>query len=280
MASLLRKVSTLQQKRMEAARLRRKGEREFEKAQSLTKRSVSGLATIKRKIELSKEDLEDVSGVLTQKLARQESIQRLIAAAEENLRREKEAKEQTEQEIEFAESDEVKHQTMARLRIISERINELIAEIKQRGNASKKIIDDIEDYKKSRVKISTTIQKQTKSKPVLQKLLKTSKKATQRLAKQVASKTKQEELAKQNLTIISKKLSELASKRRKKALRRSSKKKKSILKSKIKKGKSKTKNKKSKSKTKRKSTKKTKAKKNKIKRKSKIKRKPKSKRRK
>ncbi len=275
MASLLKKVSMLQQKRMEAARLRRKGEREIQKAQYLTKRSVSGLATIKRKIESSKEELEDVSGVLTQKLARQESIQRLIAAAEENLRREKEAKDQTEQEIEFAESDEVKHQAMARLRIISERINELVDEIKQRGGALKKIIDDIEDYKQSRVKISTKIQKQTKSKPVLQNLLKTSKKTTQRLAKQVASKAKQEELAKRNLTIISKKLSELASKRRKKTLRKSSKKKKSKLKSKFSKGKSK-----SKIKIKRKFVKKTKAKMKKTKRQVKIKRKSKLKRRK
>jgi len=280
MASLLKKVSMLQQKRMEAARLRRKGEREIQKAQHLTKRSVSGLATIKRKIESSKEELEDVSGVLTQKLARQESIQRLIAAAEENLKRENEAKAQTEQDVEFAESDEAKQQATARLSIISERVNDLVDEIKQRGNALKKIIDDIEDYKQSRVKISSKIQKQTKSKPVLQNLLQTSKKTTQRLAKQVANKAKQEELAKRNLTIISKKLSELAAKRRKAALRKSSKKKKRKLKSKISKGKLKIKKKKLKIKTKRKFAKKTKAKIKKIKRRVKIKRKSKSKRRK
>jgi len=259
MASLLKKASMLQQKRMEAARLRRKGEREIQKAQYLTKRSVLGLATIQRKIESSKEELEDVSGVLTQKLARQESIQRLITAAEENLRREKEAKQQTEQEMEFAESDEVKNQAMTRISIISDRINELLDEIKQRGNALKKIVDNIEDYKKSQAKISTKIHKQTKTKPVLQNLLKTSKKETQRLAKQVASKTKQEESAKQNLTLISKKLSELASKRRKKALRRSLKKKTRKLKSKL--SKRKLKKKKLKIKTRSKFTKKTKVKK-------------------
>jgi len=273
MASLLKKVSMLQQKRMEAARLRRKGEREIQKAQYLTKRSVSGLATIQRKIESSKEALEDVSGVLTQKLARQESIQRLIAAAEENLRRENDAKAQTEQEVEFASSDEAKQQATTRLSIISERINDLVDEIKQRGSALKKIIDDIEDYKQSRVKISSKIQKQAKSKPVLQNLLKTSKKTTQRLSKQVASKAKQEELAKRNLTIISKKLSELASKRRKAALRKSSKKKKRKLKTKLRKGKSKIK-------AKRKFAKKTKAKMKKTKRQGKIKRKTKPKRRK
>jgi chromosome segregation ATPase len=277
MPSLLSKVSILQQKKMEAARLRRKGEREIQKAQYLTKRSASGLATIQRKIEASKEELEDVSGVLTQKLARQESIQRLLNAAEENLRREKETKEQTEQEIEFSESDEIKLQAMARLRIISDRINEIVDEIKQRNNTLKKIVDDIEDYKRSRVKISTKIQKQAKSKPELQNLLKTSKQKTQSLAKQVASKTKQEELAKRNLILISKKLSELASRRRKRAI---SKKKKSKLKSKLRKVKSKIKKKKLKIKLKRRIIKKAKAKLKKTKRKIRIHRKLKSKRRK
>ncbi|MGI0064581.1 MAG: hypothetical protein ACREAL_06890 [Nitrosopumilaceae archaeon] len=249
MLSLIRKAIQLQDKKREAAKLRRKGELEFKKAKSLTNRSISGLVSLQRKIDSSKEELEDVSGVLTQRLAQQESIQRLVAAAEEHLRREKEAKDQTEQELEFAESKEEKSQANARLQIISDRINELIEEINQRSKTFKKISPSIEDYKKSSSKLSGKIQKQTHSKPTLQNLIKTSKNATVRIAKQVSSQTKQEESAKQNLSKISKKLSELAAKRRKITAQ----KKKSKRKSKVSKRKSKTTKPKSKSKIKRKS---------------------------
>jgi chromosome segregation ATPase len=274
-ASLIQKAVQLQEKKREAAKLRRIGELEFKKAKSLANRSVSGLVTLQRKIESSKEALEDVSGVLTQRLAQQESIQRLVAAAEEHLKREKEAKEQTEQELEFAESEEEKSQAKARLQIISERIDELIEEIKQRSNTFKKITKSIEDYKKSTSQLTGKIQKQTHSKPTLKNLIKTSKKATVRIAKQVSRQAKQEELAKQTLEKINKKLSELAAKRQKIAAKK--KKSKIKRKSKVRKGRSKTKKTKGKSKIKRKSkvrkgrskTKKTKGK-SKIKRKSKV----------
>ncbi len=266
MASLIQKAVQLQEKKREAAKLRRMGELEFKKAKSLANRSVSGLVTLQRKIESSKEALEDVSGILTQRLAQQESIQRLVASAEEHLKREKEAKEQTEQELEFAESEEEKTQAMARLQIISERINELIEEIKQRNNTFKKITKSIEDYKKSSSHLAGKIQKQTHSKPTLQNLIKTSKKATVRIAKQVSRQAKQEESAKQTLSKISKKLSELAAKRRKSAAKKK--------KSKVSKRKSKTKKSKSKSKIKRKSrVRKARSKTKKSKSKSKIKRK-------
>ena len=264
MASLIRKATQLQEKKREAAKLRRKGELEFKKAKSLTNRSISGLVSLQRKIEFSKEELEDVSGVLTPRLAQQESIQRLVVAAEEHLRREKEAKVQTEQELEFAESEEEKSQAKARLQIISDRINEFIEEINQRNKTFKKISQSIEDYKKSSSKLSGKIQKQTHSKPTLQNLIKTSKKATVRIAKQVSHQTKQEESAKQNLSQISKKLSELAAKRRKITAQKKKSKRKSKTtkakrkakikrKSKVRKGKSKTAKTKSKAKIKRKS---------------------------
>jgi len=215
LASITRKTVLLQLRKQEAAKLRRKGEREFQKAKSLTNRSISGLVSLQRRIDSSKEQLDDVSGILTQRMAQHESIQRLIANAQENLRRENEAKEQAEQEVDFAESDEEKHQAIARLGIITERIDELVDEIKQRSKTAKKISQGIEDYNKSSTKLTSKIQKQTHSKPDLQKLIKTGRKTTIRLAKQIEKKAKQEESAKLNLSKISKKLSELASKRRK-----------------------------------------------------------------
>jgi len=220
LASLVRKAVLLQKRKYEAAKLRRKGEREFLKAKSLANRSVSGLVSLQRKIDFSKEELEDVSGVLTQRLAQQESIGRLITNAQESLRRENEAKEQAEQDVSFADSDEEKHQAMARLKIITERTDELVDEIKQRTKTSKKTSQGIEDYEKSSRTLSTKIQKQTHSKPDLQKLIKTSRKNTIRLSKQIERKAKQEESAKSNLSKISKKLS---SKKRKASTKKKSK---------------------------------------------------------
>jgi len=98
MASLHRKASQLQKQKLEAGKLKKRGEREFLKAQSIEKKSTSGLASLQRRIESTREQLGGVSNVLTQRLAQQESIQRLIAAADVRLNHEKEAKVQTEQE--------------------------------------------------------------------------------------------------------------------------------------------------------------------------------------
>ena len=220
MASLARKAVLLQQRKQEASKLRRKDEREFLKTKSLANRSVSGLVSLQRRIDSSKEQLEDVSGILTQRMAQQESIQRLITNAQEALRRENEAKEQAEQDVSFADSDEEKNQAIARLRIITDRIDELVDEIKQRSNTAKKISKGIEDYKKSSAKLATKIKKQTHSKPDLQKLIKSSRKTTIRLSKKIEREAKQEESAKLSLSKISKKLS---SKKRKKSNKKRSK---------------------------------------------------------
>jgi len=172
------------------SKLKRRGERELKKVQSQYRRSTSGLKSVERRIETAKEHLTDVSGVLTQKLAQQESIQRLVAAAEERLNREKEAKEQVEQEIDFAESDEEKQNSEFRLRSISNRILELVTEIKERNKTRKKLTDYIEEYSKSTSKISSQIQKQAHNKPTLKKLIQTSQKASKRLLKTVSRKRK------------------------------------------------------------------------------------------
>jgi len=98
MTSLRRKASQLQKQKLEAGKLKKRDEREFLKAQSIEKKSTSGLVSLQRRIESTREQLGGVSSVLTQRLAQQESIQRLIAAADVRLNHEKEAKAQTEQE--------------------------------------------------------------------------------------------------------------------------------------------------------------------------------------
>ena len=215
MATLTRLTEKLIEKKQEVSELRRKSQRELEKAKSLRRKSSSGLAVIEKRIGSAREQLSGVSEDLTRKLAQQESVQRLLAAAEERLGREKQAKEQTEQEIEFAESPEEKENADARLRSIMNRVEEIIFEIKQRKKMILKVTDAVEDYKKSKSKISTKIQTQVQEKPELKKLIKKSQTATERFTKQFLTKTKQEESAKLNLKKIQTRLEELKAKRRK-----------------------------------------------------------------
>ncbi len=148
MSSLARLAEKLQGKKSEVTKLKRKTEREFKKAKFLQKRSASGLVSIERRVESAREHLSDVSNILNQKVAQQESIQRLLMAAEERLNRENGANEQTKHEIEFAESAEEKKSAQARLHSISDRINDLTFEIKQRKKMGKKVADAVEEFKK------------------------------------------------------------------------------------------------------------------------------------
>ena len=94
MASLEKLVVQLRQKKQEATKLRKKAEKQLKEVRSAERRSSSGLNTIDRKIESEREDISDVSTVLTQKTSQLESIERLVSAAQERLGREKEAIEQ------------------------------------------------------------------------------------------------------------------------------------------------------------------------------------------
>ena len=99
MASLEKLVVKLRQRKNEASKLRLRAEKQLKEVKSLERRSSSGLVSLDRKIESEREDSTDVSGILTQKTSQLESIQRLIAAAEERLSREKEALSDTEQQL-------------------------------------------------------------------------------------------------------------------------------------------------------------------------------------
>ncbi len=215
MPSLTRIAEKLQDKKYQVSKLKRKTERELKKAKTLQRRSTSGLFSIEKRVESARGRLADVSGILTQKSAQQESIQRLLAVAEVRLNREKAAKEQAEQDIEFAESIEEKENAQTTLNSILDTINEISFEIKERKKTSKKVTYAIDEFNKSKSKISNTIQNQVRGKPELQKLIKKSKKASERFAKQFANKIKQEEIAKKSLKTVRIKLEELQEKRRK-----------------------------------------------------------------
>ena len=130
MGSLERLVIQLRQKKQEATKLKKKAEKQLKENRSIERRSSSGLNSIDRKIESEREDVSDVSSILTRKTSQLESIARLVAAAEERLTREKEAIEQTEQEIEFSVNPEEKQNAEVKLRSLNDRVQELITEIK------------------------------------------------------------------------------------------------------------------------------------------------------
>ena len=104
MASIEKLVIQLRKKKQEASKLRAQAEAELKKYRSAEKRLASGIVSLEKKIDSEKENVSDISTVLNQKTSQLESVERLVASAEERLAREKEAAESIQQEIEFAEN--------------------------------------------------------------------------------------------------------------------------------------------------------------------------------
>ena len=206
MTSLARLATKLQKKKIEAAKLRKQSEKKFKQVKKLSRKTSSGLSSLQKRLENTHGKLDDVSFHLNQRTAQQESIMRLVAGAQERLKYEKDLKEQTEQELEFASSKEEKQQIQERLQTIVDRINELTAEIRQRNAMARKTTDAIDEYKNSKSKIASQVRKQVHAKPVLVNLMKNTKKTTTRLAKQLENREKREQAVKSTLEKINKTL--------------------------------------------------------------------------
>ena len=215
LASIEKLVVQLRQKKQEATNLRKKTEKQFKEVRSTERRSSSGLNSIDKKIHSEREDISEISNILIQKTSQLESIERLIATAEERLGREKEAIEQVEQEIEFSENPEEKQNAEIRLRSLNDHIQELISEIKSRQKTAKKISGDVDKYSDIKSKITSKIQKQSQSKPSLRVTMTTSHKSAEKLEKELEKQTRVEESAKKALEKVSIKFQELLAKKRK-----------------------------------------------------------------
>ena len=214
LASLERLVVQLRQKKQEATNLRKKAEKQLDESRSIERRSSSGLNSIDRKIESEREDVSDTSEILTRKTSQLESIGRLLIAAEERLTREKETIEQTEQEIEFSENPEEKQNAETRLRSLNNHVQELISEIKSRQKTAKKISEDVGKFTDIKLKITSKMQKQSKSKPSLRETISTSHKDVGKFVKNLERRTKSEESTKKTLEKASSKLQEFLAKKR------------------------------------------------------------------
>src|SRR5690348_2079727 len=201
MTSLSDLVESYKNKKIEATKRRRQAENKLKSVISLKRRSSSGLASLERRKENTTSKKGDIAQILNQYLAQRDSIQRLKISAEERLRQEQEARDQAQQQSEYAEPDE-KARALERLKIADDKISELESEIKQRNHGEERLVKIIADLEKQKTKNDTELRNQSHSKPSLLEQLKSSSHEEERLRPHVQSLIKQEERAKSELAKI------------------------------------------------------------------------------
>jgi chromosome segregation ATPase len=209
MASLEKLVIGLRQKKRVVATKRKRAQKHLQEAQTVLKRSVSGLQTLDKKITFDKEQTGDLAGILNQKESQLESINRLLVYAKDRLDREREELNQVEQELEFAENPEEKERISQRLNSIKDHIEELEFEIISREKTAKKVTQEVAEYSEMKSKIFNKIKRQAKSKPTLKKIASKSRKAGQKFAKDLKQKTMSELSVEKSLEKVSSKLRKL-----------------------------------------------------------------------
>jgi hypothetical protein len=213
-------VAKLKQQKLEASKFRRQSEKKLKEAKSLARRSSSGLHSVEKRLEDTREKLGEINAEFTQFLARKESLGRLIKAAHDRLAQEMEAKEQAQIDLEGADTAEEKQAASERLAQIADKIGELKFEIKQRESASQKLIPAIEGQKKTKSKTSQKIHQQVQTKPTLVTLIKKGMTDSERLARRVEIATKKEASISKNLQVAAQKLGELLAKKRREAAKK------------------------------------------------------------
>jgi DNA repair exonuclease SbcCD ATPase subunit len=214
MSSLSSLVKSYKNKKIEAAKRRRQAENKLKSVLSIKRRSSSGLASLERRKEDNSRKREEISQLLNQHLAQRDSIQRLKISAEERIRQEQEARDQAQQQSEFAEPAE-RANALERLKIIDDKIAELGSELKQRSLAEDRLVKIIADLEKQKGKNYVDLKKQTHSKPSLLEQLKSSAKKETHLRPHVQSLIKREEQFNRDLSKIMQKLRLVQAARRK-----------------------------------------------------------------
>jgi hypothetical protein len=201
MTSLSDLVKSFKNKKIEATKRRRQAENKLKSVISLKRRSSSGLAALERRKENTTSKKGDIAQILNQYLAQRDSIQRLKISAEERLRQEQEARDQSQQQSEYAEPGEMAN-AAERLKIANDKIAELESEIKQRNHGEERLVKIIADLEKQKTKNDVELRNQSHSKPSLLEQLKSSTKEEQRLRPYVQSLIKREDKAKSDLAKI------------------------------------------------------------------------------
>ena len=199
MKSISKRILQLQQKKIRTSKIRNKTLRSLKTAKSLYGKSTSTINSIQRRVSKIRFQLDEISNILQHSLAQKESIQRLKINAEERLKQEKERKKQIEQELSSAISY-TKDQLEFTLDTISDQINEIRNEIRQRNSTAKKVQKIIEESNTKKSRLSGQIKRALQSKPQLVKIMNKTKKNMVKLEKRLPSLMKTEKNVKKNLT--------------------------------------------------------------------------------
>ena len=192
MAGLKRKLNQLTSQKSELSKIRRKGENEYKKVKSLSRKYSSSLKSTEKRIENFKQNADEINEMLSQKIAQMESVQRLKLAAQERLNLELQNKEQIESEIDFADNSDEKQGLVYRLNSITSTIDEIKNEIKQRTSMEKKFSQAVSEIEKKKNSVTKTIKKNVESKPELAKLAKTAQEKLSSASKKFESAKKRE----------------------------------------------------------------------------------------
>ena len=201
-------------KKTEVSKLRKQVENKLKEAISKKRRSSSGLAALDKK----KEDLirakDHIVQVLNRHLSQKASIERLKIAAEERLKHEENAKDETKQQSEYGTPEE-KTNAVQRLKYIDEKIVELHAELKERESNQIRLEKEIESSEKEKAKIEEQLKKQIHGKPALVEQLKVGAKEEAALRPRFESLQNIETQVSKALSIVQKKLAVIAAHKRK-----------------------------------------------------------------
>ena len=215
MVSLTSAAKQLAAKKQEISKIRRSSEKEFQKAKAVSRKYTSSLNSLQRRVVTSRQQIEDITQLLNQKMAQLESIQRLKKSAQERLDTEIQNKEQLENEVGFSNTDDEKQNILSRISVVNGVIDDIKNEIKQRTPMEKKLTQIIDEINSSKSKISNTVKKNLESKPTLVNLVKTTTTKLEKTAKKYQSSKSLETSAKTKLSKVTSDLSKLLKKRAK-----------------------------------------------------------------
>lgn len=214
MASLEALLKSHSMKKAAVSKLRKQIENKLKMAVSKKRRSSSGLVALEKKKEDLTRAKDHAIQLLNQHLSQKASIDRLKIAAENRLQQEQDAKDQATQQSDYGSED--KNAVAERLQYIDEKISELHLELKERESVGTRLEKAIDSSEKEKTKIEDQLKKQVHLKPALVEQLKSSTHEESVLRPKFESLLKLEAQASNALSVVQKKLAELAALRRKK----------------------------------------------------------------
>lgn len=202
-------------KKAAVSKLRKQVENKLHEALSQKRRSSSGLVALEKKNETLTRAKDHIIQVLNNLHSQKESIERLKIAAEERITKEQDAKDQAKQQSEYGASSEEKAIAAQNLKYIDAKISELHAELKERESNLGGLEKEIDSAVKQKAKIEAQLKKENQAKPTLVEKLKLGTKNELMLRPKFESLLKSESQASKALSIVQKKLAEIAAQRRK-----------------------------------------------------------------